>query len=87
MSLQEYIDENGLSAKIISLDTPTSTVDESVVAPHIGLAAVGVHADDIAEQRTFVRHMLPFESHTGAHRAGGLNDDAFRGAKVILLPR
>ena len=32
MRLQQYIDENGLTAKIITLDSSTSTVEESVIA-------------------------------------------------------
>jgi len=32
MRLQQYIDENGLSAKIISLNTSTKTVEESLKA-------------------------------------------------------
>ena len=32
MSLQKYINENGLNAEIISIDAPTSTVEESATA-------------------------------------------------------
>ena len=32
MSLQNYINENGLNAEIISIDAPTSTVEESAKA-------------------------------------------------------
>ncbi|MHA2111717.1 MAG: aminoacyl-tRNA deacylase [Candidatus Hodarchaeales archaeon] len=32
MSLQDYINENGLNAEIISIDAPTSTVEESAKA-------------------------------------------------------
>ena len=32
MSLQKYIDDNGLNAKIIPIDAPTSTVEESAKA-------------------------------------------------------
>ncbi|MFW9777454.1 MAG: aminoacyl-tRNA deacylase [Candidatus Heimdallarchaeota archaeon] len=32
MRLQEFIDNNGLSAEIIQLNTPSSTVEESLVA-------------------------------------------------------